>query len=382
LIDLVAVILHQLIALPVGTYHLSCALPPHSENRLAEKSVNTIGSIVEIISAQAYDDQFEEALQSNGIELFGQNGFDLELRLRDRFGKDWERRVELRPGLDLWVVDYDSYYDLNRWYHHECQPPLVSSFRLSSSYRALVPSLTDTEEMAEEAGHHYLYYLPSLDRIEQWFAGNRYWDILIFIDLDILYQYCFDSNLLPGPMLKLIQQEAPDRFFQPIGTITPQMLMLIQQIWIAPFQHLMQRMYLDSCVMQLLALQFNQWLCSEQTHARVRNFTSTEVDKIHYARELLMDQPHNPPSPVDLAKLVHLSERKLQKGFRELFGTTVFGYLHSYRMEQAKLLLCDRDTSIAAVANTVGYAHLGHFAAAFKKKFGVAPRVWQQSRNI
>jgi AraC family transcriptional regulator, transcriptional activator of the genes for pyochelin and ferripyochelin receptors len=337
--------------------------------------------MVEIITAQAYDDQFEEALLANGIELFGQNGFDQELRLRDRFGKDWERRAELRPGLELWVVDYDSYHALNRWYHPDCQPPLVSSFRLSSPYRALVPGLTDIEEMLEEAGHHYLYYLPGLDRIEQWFAGNRYWDILIFIDLDILHQYCFDSHLLPEPVLNLIQQETPDRFFQPIGTITPQMLMLIQQIWIAPFQHLMQRMYLDSCVMQLLVLQFSQWLRSEQATAQVQSFTPTEIDKLYYARELLMGQPHNPPSPLDLAKLVHLSERKLQKGFRDLFGATVFGYLHSYRMEQAKLLLCDRDTSIAKVANTVGYAHLGHFAAAFKKKFGVAPRAWQRGQT-
>jgi AraC family transcriptional regulator, transcriptional activator of the genes for pyochelin and ferripyochelin receptors len=337
---------------------------------------------VDIITAQAYDDQFNEALRANGIELFGQDGFDREMRLCDRFGKDWERQVELRPGLDLWVIDYDAYHDLNRWYHHDSESPLVSSFRLSSPYRAFVPGLTDIEEMPEEAGHHYLYYLPGLDRIEQWFAGNRYWDILIFIDLDILHQYCFDSHLLPGPMLSLIKQEAPDRFFQPIGTITPQMLMLIQQIWIAPFQHLMQRMYLDSCVMQLLVLQFNQWLCSEQTNARVQSFTPTEVDKIYCARELLMGQPHHPPSPVDLAKLVHLSERKLQKGFRELFGTTVFGYLHSYRMEQAKLLLCDHDTSIATVANAVGYAHLGHFAAAFKKKFGVTPHAWQQGQNI
>jgi AraC family transcriptional regulator, transcriptional activator of the genes for pyochelin and ferripyochelin receptors len=355
-----------------------CAKQPRYNGRRVERST---APAVEIITAQAYDDQFNEALLANGTELFGQNGFDREIRLCDRFGKDWERQVELRPGLKLGVIDYDAYHDLNRWYHHDSEPPLVSTFRLSSSYRALVPSLTEMEEMPEEAGHHYLYYLPGLDRIEQWFAGNRYWDILIFIDLDVLHQYCFDSHLLPKPVLNLLQQKAPNCFFQPMGTITPQMLMLIQQIWIAPFQHLMQRMYLDSCVMQLLVLQFNQLLHSEPTNAQVQSFTPAEVDKLYYARDMLINQQHNPPSPVDLAKLVHLSERKLQKGFRDLFGTTVFDYLHSYRMEQAKLLLCDRDTSIATVANTVGYAHLGHFAAAFKKKFGVAPRTWQRGQN-
>jgi AraC-like DNA-binding protein len=30
----------------------------------------------------------------------------------------------------------------------------------------------------------------------------------------------------------------------------------------------------------------------------------------------------------------------------------------------------------------VGHAHLGYFAAAFKKKFGVSPKEWQQGQKV
>jgi AraC-like DNA-binding protein len=39
------------------------------------------------------------------------------------------------------------------------------------------------------------------------------------------------------------------------------------------------------------------------------------------------------------------------------------------RMQQAKLLLRENASTVAEVANQLGYAHLGHFAAGFKLDF-------------
>ncbi|MEH1837056.1 MAG: helix-turn-helix transcriptional regulator [Nostoc sp.] len=84
---------------------------------------------------------------------------------------------------------------------------------------------------------------------------------------------------------------------------------------------------------------------------------------------------------LDLAEMVHLGERKLQQGFKEIFGTTVFGYLHDYRMEQAKIMLSGTKMQVAEVSNAVGYAHLGYFAQAFKKKFGIMPKECQRGKK-
>jgi AraC-like DNA-binding protein len=80
----------------------------------------------------------------------------------------------------------------------------------------------------------------------------------------------------------------------------------------------------------------------------------------------------NPPSSLELATLVGLSDRTLQRGFQTLFDTTVVGYLAEQRLLQAEQLLRERSMTVTEVAHRVGYSHLGHFAA-FKRKFGITP---------
>lgn len=84
-----------------------------------------------------------------------------------------------------------------------------------------------------------------------------------------------------------------------------------------------------------------------------------------------MDQP---PSLINLARQVGLNDCTLKRGFRQVFGKTAFGYLHDYRLEQARQLLQERELNISEVAHTIGFASRSYFAAAFRKKFGVSPR--------
>jgi AraC-like DNA-binding protein len=74
-----------------------------------------------------------------------------------------------------------------------------------------------------------------------------------------------------------------------------------------------------------------------------------------------------------LAQQVGVSDRTLQRGFQVLFNTTITGYLKLRRLEQAEQLLRQGNYTVAEVANLVGYGHLGHFATAFKRQFGITP---------
>ena len=85
----------------------------------------------------------------------------------------------------------------------------------------------------------------------------------------------------------------------------------------------------------------------------------------------------NPPSVLALSHRVGLSDRKLKQGFRELFGTTVFGYLRDCRMEQARSLLRHSHTTVAKVAAQVGYRNPEAFSTAFRRKFSVSPKAYQ-----
>nr|WP_240343892.1 AraC family transcriptional regulator [Paenibacillus sp. SYP-B3998] len=85
-----------------------------------------------------------------------------------------------------------------------------------------------------------------------------------------------------------------------------------------------------------------------------------------------------PPSLLELSKIVGISDFKLKAGFRELYETTVFGYLRDKRLAFAKSLLEREKITVYEAAITVGYSNPGHFAAVFREKYGFNPGEWQK----
>ncbi|RAJ35604.1 helix-turn-helix domain-containing protein [Pedobacter cryoconitis] len=97
-----------------------------------------------------------------------------------------------------------------------------------------------------------------------------------------------------------------------------------------------------------------------------------EIDCIHYAREYLTKNIHTPPSLAELAKIAGINEFKLKNGFKELFDTTVFGYLSEVKLTEAKEQLLS-GLAIKVISENMGYSSVQHFSTAFSKKFGISP---------
>lgn len=108
-------------------------------------------------------------------------------------------------------------------------------------------------------------------------------------------------------------------------------------------------------------------------------FSPDDLKRLHQAQQILTHRLTNPPSLMELSRQVGLNDYKLKQGFRHIFGTTVFAYLRTCRMERAQQLLAARELSIAEVAHTVGYTSQSRFCDAFKKQFGTTPKAYQIS---
>jgi AraC-like DNA-binding protein len=80
--------------------------------------------------------------------------------------------------------------------------------------------------------------------------------------------------------------------------------------------------------------------------------------------------------------MVGLNDCTLKKGFREVFGTTAFGYLHDYRLEKARQLLSLGNMKVQDIVHRVGFSDGSYFAAAFRKKFGVNPSFYAKYGNM
>jgi AraC-like DNA-binding protein len=104
-------------------------------------------------------------------------------------------------------------------------------------------------------------------------------------------------------------------------------------------------------------------------------FLANEVDreKIINAREILLQRIGDPITIKALSRKVAINECYLKKGFKEIFGTTIFDFYQSQRMEHAKYLLYDKGLSVTEVSLLLGYSSISHFSTAFKKHTGIKP---------
>ena len=96
-------------------------------------------------------------------------------------------------------------------------------------------------------------------------------------------------------------------------------------------------------------------------------------DKVARARDILLQHIGEPITIKQLSRKVAMNECYLKKGFKEMFGTTIFEFYQSQRMEHAKYLLYEKGISVTEVASLLGYSSISHFSTAFKKHTGLKP---------
>ena len=288
------------------------------------------------------------------------------------------RSISLRSGLSVDISELESAYSISISNRHDASFPLTLAFTLAGRTRTLTEGINQNEYYDEVAGESYLFYLPGTQEIEESVAGEYYQTVRLRLDLDILKSFEIEKvTIFPEELQPLFQGNQLPLFHRCVGKITHAMKLALHQILHCPYQGMLQRIYLESKVLELVALQFSQLIEKDSSSLSTVNLHAADIERIYQAREILFYHVHEPPSLVSLARQVGLNERKLKEGFRQVFDNTVFGCLYDYRMQQAQALLLNRDITIAGIAATIGYKSPTSFNAAFRRKFGLSPKAYQ-----
>lgn len=104
-----------------------------------------------------------------------------------------------------------------------------------------------------------------------------------------------------------------------------------------------------------------------------------EKNKILRAKEIILERLDNPPTIHELSLEVGINQCYLKKGFKETFDTTIYEFVQQQRIILAKLLISTTDTTIAEIANQVGFSSTGNFSNSFKRHTGVFPSELRKS---
>ena len=154
--------------------------------------------------------------------------------------------------------------------------------------------------------------------------------------------------------------------------MSPQMFSIVNDILTCPLSGNLRSIVIEAKIVEFIALQLNQ-MVKEEHGKSVQKMKPADRDALFALKEFLNKTFTKEHSLRSLSRTFGLNEFKLKRGFKELFGTTVFDYLHDLKMEYAKQMLVCEDVYINEVSGLVGYKNPNHFSTAFKRKFGINP---------
>jgi len=331
--------------------------------------------------------QAERRRSHGAIQLAPYSGFTTTSSLSNRVGDGFSKHWPLRPGLSLMIrnLTFREKVVVKRS-ESQGNPTLGMSFCLKGTIRSR--SAHNQKTVQIQSGQASLGILNSAGWTIEYAAKQ-----LILVHLHIRPDAVgLDNqkviNRLPDALRIAMTTRNPTDYFQ-AHTMTTVMTATVQQLLNCPYRGLPQGLYLESKAIELMSLYFDQILSTQGSEPVSAGMPSglasrlkeEEVEQICQARDILLDQLANPPKLIELAHQVGLNDRKLKQGFRQVFGTTVFGYLHSYRMQQARQLLLMPRTTIASVAKSIGYANPEAFSVAFRRTYKVSPKAYQMQQR-
>lgn len=325
------------------------------------------------ISCADYDALWQQAnpqLQDMGHSAFS----DIRRIVPNRLGEGYIQSMQW-AGIDLTLFHYRFHEDVRIRHRAKARDSQAGEigFHLSGNRHGKC-----TGDNFIEWGHY--------DDPDSWEQVTYANETILKVDIHLdssssLSQLIADTlNDLPKQIYQCLE-DFDGNWLSEVNTITPAMRLSLEQIFHCPFKGKTKQIYLESKCLELVALKLEQLKENNKHTGPFCSLKPEDVERIYLAQSILTNNLDDPPSLMELARQVSLNDYKLKIGFRQVFGTTVFGYLYQYRMDTARQLLAKQQMNVKEVARTIGYASQSRFATAFRKQFGMNPKAYLLSKK-
>ncbi|EPL9569923.1 helix-turn-helix domain-containing protein [Providencia rettgeri] len=185
-----------------------------------------------------------------------------------------------------------------------------------------------------------------------------------------LSEHLLDSFHIKQPELLLAaKHQGPQLLSKHAGNV---LTALGNQILNCPLSGALGDMYLTGKILELCAHSFEH---IQQSHQSIHHpkLSSHDISKLNEVNALILADLAQPPSLYQLSRLSGLNIRKLNFGFKQLFGSSIAPFIQEQRLQLAYRLLSTGAEQVSTIAWKVGYSP-AHLSTAFRKRFGFSPK--------
>ena len=156
-------------------------------------------------------------------------------------------------------------------------------------------------------------------------------------------------------------------------TMTPQMEQTFNQLCAineaTPLAHLLYQ----TKAQELIYLLFAKLLT--RSTIRVIPVNPADAQKLYTARSIILTDLSLTPQLPQLARQIGMSQTRMNRLFRQIFGDSLYNYYQTARLTEAARLLAR--FSVSETGYQLGFTNLSHFTRLFERHFRMKPKHYQ-----
>ncbi|MAQ75032.1 MAG: AraC family transcriptional regulator [Aquimarina sp.] len=147
-------------------------------------------------------------------------------------------------------------------------------------------------------------------------------------------------------------------------------------------QGIIRMLALEGQINLVLSMQMAEYEISKNLTHKPDSFSSKELQKIHELSKYIIDNISEPLTVGILSDKSGIRPRKLQLGFKIIYGKSVNEYVRHLKLEVARDHIKESDLSISEIVYNIGYKSRSYFSRIFYERYGILPTEYRNDPKV
>ena len=301
------------------------------------------------------------------------------MSLSNKRGEGIIKLYELFPGLTAWVYDIEFNEDFIIDMTFAKDKPYYFGYPLEGVQYQKFPN--DKEYQTINQGQNFIIVSEPGTKSEFKIPSGKLFKCCYLIINPKRFQDS-TANLKTQLQVDLndifqdISEKRPYRYF---GDVDVRTGLFVEIIVKNNRTDLVGRLLTEGAVLNMLASQIHAHDHDKNTESFQPDLSIEELNKLSDIGDYVKANLGKKLSIADISYHTGLPPKKLQLGFKFLFGYSVNQYISNIRLERAKELIYTTDKTISEICFQVGYSSRSYLSKVFFERYGVLPSDYKSS---
>lgn len=298
-----------------------------------------------------------------------QKAKNIKIPIPEDLGKGYISRIELGGSMGMMIHDYELLTDINGQKSGEesKKDTIVFSFRNVPTPDKRAPSTNKTlPSVLVSSGDMEIDF--------SFVAHTQINAIVITVDKSLLLELIHNNDTT---LLHTIFSGNKPYLYEEF--VSPGIQDVVAKILNTDVNEDLLAFYYRVKVEELILLFFIDLL--KRKNLGNYSLNSSDVKAIYRVRDKIITDLTTPPNLASLAAFSGMSESKLNRLFKQIFGNPIYNYHQKFRIHEAAKLLKTNQISVSEVGYQLGFTNLSHFSKLFHRYIGDKPKKFSKKEG-